>query len=287
MVISALDLQDEFRQLRTASSFRKTFSTGFDSFDEIIKLAKGYMAVVTGFPGSGKSEWVDAVLINCTVLHGWKTLYFSPENYPIQEHIAKLAEKLLGKWVKTFSEDEVNEVLKTLNFHFAWIDINKELPTVEQILEFALLRKQIVGLDCLVIDPWNGVKHQKNVHQREDEYLAEILTHISYFARRHHLFVVIVAHPKTINRDRDGKQPRCTVSDISGGSMWWNKVDYAFLAHRDDRGKNQIEIEVAKVKLKWLGTLGARVLDYDRKSGRFKDTTAKEFILPHLPASPF
>lgn len=287
MVVSALSLQAEFRQLRTEPSFRQTYSTGYNSLDEIIKLAKGYLAVISGFPGSGKSEWLDAVMVNCALLHNWKTLYFSPENYPIQEHIAKLAEKLVGKWVRHFSEAEAEQALNRLNLHFAWIDIEKEFPTVDQIFAWALERKQTLGLDSLIIDPWNGVRHQKNVHQREDEYLAEVLTRISYFARRNHLFVAIVAHPKTIPKDKNGKLPRCAVSDISGGSMWWNKVDYAFICHREDRSKNQIEIEVSKCKQKWMGTLGAKFLDYDRRSGRFKCTDIKEFALPTDTPPPF
>lgn len=286
MVITALHLQEEFRKLRTESAFRKTYSTGYNSLDEIIKLSKGYLAVITGFPGSGKSEWLDAVLINNALLHNWKTLYFSPENYPIQEHIAKLAEKLVGKWIRQFSDEETRKVLNFLNLHFAWIDIDQEFPTMEQIFARALERKKTLGLDCLVIDPWNGVRHEGIVNQREDQYLADILTKTSYFARRNHLFVVIVAHPKTIYKDKAGKLPRCAVSDISGGSMWWNKVDYAFITHRDPV-QNRIEIEISKIKQKWMGTLGSRFLDYDRKTGRFKCQDKKEFLLPTEVPPPF
>ena len=280
MVVTALSLVKEFHSLRTETAFRKTFSTGYSSLDEIVKLVKGRMMVVTGYPGCGKSEWLDAVLVNASLLHGWKTLYFSPENYPIQEHVAKLAEKITGKWVRQLGTEEANTILKFLNLHFAWVDIDREMPSIDMILERALERKEGLGLDCVVIDPWNGAGHPGFVNQREDQYLAEILTKTSYFARRHQLLMAIVAHPKTQIKTKEGKLPRCTVSDISGGSMWWNKVDYAVVCHREDRAKNQIEVELAKIKEKWFGTLGARFLDYDRKTGRFKCVEDKEFALP-------
>jgi twinkle protein len=287
MIVSAMQRQAEFHKLRTETAFRQTYSTGYDSLDEIIKLSKGYLAVVSGFPGSGKSEWLDAVMVNAALLHKWKTLFFSPENFPIQEHIAKLAEKLVGKWIRQFSDEETERALKFLNLHFAWLDIDKEFPTLDQIFSRAQERKNTLGLDALVIDPWNGVRHLGNFQQREDQYLADVLTQCSYFARRNELFMAIVAHPKTIPKGKDGKLPRCAVSDISGGSMWWNKVDYAFICHREDRTKNQIEVDVVKIKQKWQGTIGSRFLDYDRRTGRFKDTVAKEFLLPTQTPAPF
>jgi len=287
LIISANELAGEFHKLRTETTFRKTYSSGYQDLDELFKLAKGYLGVVTGYPGSGKSEWLDAVLVNASIMHGWKTLYFSPENYPVQEHIAKLAEKIVGKWVKQFTETECKEVLARINDSFSWINIEDDLPSPKQILEKAKRKMEIGGLDCLVIDPWNGCSHARGREQREDEYLAEILTEISYFARRQNILVNIVAHPKSAMKDKTGKMPRCTVSDISGGAMWWNKVDYAFIAHRPDRTKNQIEIEAAKVKLKWMGQIGSVHLDYERKTGRFKCLSDKEYSIPVYHDCPF
>ena len=50
---------------------------------------------MTGYTHSGKSEFLDALLVNMARLHGWRFAICSFENPPAQ-HIAKLAEKYLG-----------------------------------------------------------------------------------------------------------------------------------------------------------------------------------------------
>jgi twinkle protein len=56
-------------------------------------VAPGQFTVVTGWPSSGKSEWLDALLVNLS-RQGWKFAMFSPENQPVELHIAKILEKL-------------------------------------------------------------------------------------------------------------------------------------------------------------------------------------------------
>jgi twinkle protein len=63
----------------------------------------GQFTVVTGWPGSGKSEWLDALLVNLTK-SGWKFAIFSPENQPTELHIAKLLEKIAGKAVRGWAD---------------------------------------------------------------------------------------------------------------------------------------------------------------------------------------
>jgi len=54
-------------------------------------------AAVTGIPSSGKSNWLDNLLVNLAKLHGWNFALFSPENLPLEQHMAAIAEKYSGK----------------------------------------------------------------------------------------------------------------------------------------------------------------------------------------------
>ena len=56
----------------------------------------GDLSVVTGIPGSGKSELLDAMMVNLAQRYGWRFGICSFENPP-GEHIAKLAEKYVGQ----------------------------------------------------------------------------------------------------------------------------------------------------------------------------------------------
>jgi twinkle protein len=52
--------------------------------------------VITGTPNSGKSEWLDALLVNLAKQGGWHFVIFSPENWPLELHHAKIIEKYIG-----------------------------------------------------------------------------------------------------------------------------------------------------------------------------------------------
>jgi hypothetical protein len=67
------------------------FKTGWPSVDALYTVVPGQLTVTTGWPNSGKSEWVDALAVNLA-RQGWHIAYFSPENMPIELHVAKLME---------------------------------------------------------------------------------------------------------------------------------------------------------------------------------------------------
>jgi hypothetical protein len=56
------------------------------------QVVPGELTVVTGLPNSGKSEWLDALVVNLAQLHGWRIGLCSLENEP-KEHARKLVEK--------------------------------------------------------------------------------------------------------------------------------------------------------------------------------------------------
>ena len=101
-------------------------STGFRCLDDIYTVLPGQLTVVTGQPGSGKSEWVDAVMVNLALDHDWKFAVASFENPPAL-HIIKLAEKYIGKPFfdgahQRMSDDEKSQAKQWVNNHFAFLD---------------------------------------------------------------------------------------------------------------------------------------------------------------------
>jgi twinkle protein len=284
MVIRPISKTLEFSRMRTGENSREALSTGYYSLDPYINLAKKYLMIVSGYPGSGKSEWLDGVLVNMNTLHNWKTLYYSPENNPLEEHMAKLAEKFIGKQISKFSSEDNDKALEYLEHNFSWID--PEEATIEHLFALADEEKKARGLDVFVIDPWNAILHKRG-HLREDEYLMEILSRILIFARRRNILVCIVAHPRTPPPDAKGNIRPATLDSISGGSMWWNKADYGVICSRPDMEKNQIAISIQKIKQKWMGSVGRSLLDYDPLSGRFKDPESELYLLPNDIVTPF
>ena len=71
-------------------------STGYPNVDELYTIVEGQLTVVTGHPSSGKSEFIDQIMVNLAEERGWKFAVCSFENEP-RLHIAKLISKHFRK----------------------------------------------------------------------------------------------------------------------------------------------------------------------------------------------
>jgi twinkle protein len=273
MIIKPSDCVKAFNDLRKGGLAQKALSTGFNDLDPYIKLAKGYMAVLGAIPGMGKSEFVDGLMINMTLLHNWKVLFFSPENYPIENHMQKLAEKFIGKHISRFTAQDSSTAIDYLQEYFTWMYPKK--PTLDTLLTLAAQQKP----DCLVLDPWNGISHQHTGMLHTD--LGESLTKTSMFCREQDVFTLIVHHPTKPTADKNGVIPPLNLYSLSDGAMWRNKVDYGIIIERPDMSKHEIAVRIGKIKNKWMGSLGEAMLDYDWQTGRFKGKNDLEFTLPN------
>jgi twinkle protein len=71
-------------------------STGFASVDKLFTLSTGNLFVVTGYPGDGKSAFIDQLIVNVASNNGWKTCFCSFEKPP-HLHAVQIAQILTGK----------------------------------------------------------------------------------------------------------------------------------------------------------------------------------------------
>jgi twinkle protein len=273
------DLLGDLKSIKSMASRRKGVSTGFPSLDDLMTIDKGYLSVVTGHPSSGKSEFVDAILMNMAIMHGWRSLYFSPENYPLAEHLKKHVERYKGKSLFDMSQPEISDAVEFCQNHFAFMYPEDDF-TLDGILKIAIQETQAWPIDALVIDPWNEVSH--NIQGRDDLYIGAALTKLRRFIREYNTHAFVVAHPvkpPLDSKDSEGNYKAPTLYDIAGGYTWRAKCDYGWAAHRNPT-ENVCKIIIQKIKYKSMGRLGSATFDYDFKSGRFKDQYATEFLLP-------
>ena len=76
---------------------QKGVTIGHDNFDRLCSFETKRLCIVTGIPGSGKSEFIDEIAERLNMRYGWRFAYFSPENAPLAYHASKLIEKFTGK----------------------------------------------------------------------------------------------------------------------------------------------------------------------------------------------
>ena len=242
---------------------------GWLSLKEFYRPDRGYMTVVTGIPGHGKSEFIDAAMVNLANLHGWKFAVYSPENYPIALHSIKLVEKYLGMSMKRISPQTLADAHGWVDEHFSFVYPEDDQSTLPRILEFIKEIQILYGCDGFVIDPWNEIDHLRSESLSETEYISSSLTKIRRFSRENKVHSWIVAHPTKLPKNEKTKSYDCpSLYSISGSAHWRNKTDFGVVIHRPNMMENKLEVHIQKVKQKNFGKLGMVEFDYEWESGR-------------------
>lgn len=250
-------------------------STGWGPVDEHYTVALGQWTVVGGFPGSGKSEWVDALMVNLAERDPrWLFALYSPENFPHAAHLAKLVEKRARKpfsegITPRMTEQEYADSAAWVLEHFLWLD--SELRDPVSLLEAAVAYRADRRKLGVLLDPWNVLEHQRG-QMSETDYISLTLTHVVQLCRAAQCHVWMVVHPAKIPRNRDGTRPVPTPHDLSGSHAWYSKADNIVTIQRDQvEGSALVEVHVQKVRHKWVGGVGLATLHYDRVTGRYFD----------------
>jgi twinkle protein len=281
-VFDVLDSSARVRHLRE-HGWEKGVSTGWDEVDRYFTVRAGELTVVTGIPNSGKSNWVDALCVNLAAIHGWRFAMFSPENQPIEDHMARIMEKytrtpFYDGPTERMSEDEFQSSMQWAHDHFTWIlpDDDKEW-TVDNVLETAkalIFRK---GIRALVIDPWNELEHSRPSGMSETDYVGISLKRMRQFARHNGVHLFIVAHPAKLLRDKEGSYPIPTMYDIAGSAHWRNKADNGLCVWRDFHDPNAaVELHVQKIRFRQIGRVGFAKLRYLKAIASYRELSFGE-----------
>jgi twinkle protein len=281
MIVQPISLLDEVIDYKR-HGLPKGCSTGWVSVDKHYRVAKSQWTLVTGMPQSGKSEWLDALMVNLAKQpwegKPWQFGIFSPENAPLALHVSKILEKLTGKPFEAgptepMTEEEIRKGMDWMDKRFGFFKVVD--PTLDSILahvaEFAMVGR-ITRHTGVVIDPWNQVDHLRPSNMPETEYISQCLSRLIAFVREYDMHLWMVAHPRIMQRDKDGKRLVVTPYDVSGSAHWFNKADNCITIHRDLVEQSQmVEVHVQKVRFKHVGHIGLVDLRYDRVTGCYSD----------------
>lgn len=277
-IITAEDIGADL-EARFRDGVQRGVSPGWWSLWQHWSLMPGRLTVVTGIPGMGKSELIEAALCNLAQEEGWKSAIFSPEHYPIALHALRLAEKLTGhtaskavySGVPPMTPGILAEAREQIARSFFWIAPPHGRNTLDAVLEAAEGLVHREGVNVLLIDPWNEIEYQRGRQQSESEFLAATLSRLKDWCRRFDVHLIVIAHPKVMERVKGGY--RCpSIYDISGGAQWANKADFCLAVHRDKRAEDgKTEIHVQKVKWREEGKLGTVPLYFVPGCSRFME----------------
>jgi len=263
--------------------FKPGYQIGLQNFDRIFSTYTGQFITVTGIPSSGKSDFVDQMVIGYNLNYKWKTAFASPENAPTYLHAHKLMRKV---WQGMPTPGDINstkwnQVADHVNDNFFFIDM--ERYTLESILRKGAELVKRKGIKCLVIDPFNKIRDVDSHTDDVNRYTMEYLTKIETFAKKFDVLVFIVAHPTKMYKDKDGKIEEPNMYNIKGGGEWYDASYHGILVHRDYEAKT-VKAKVLKVKFQNLGENGAEAyFKWEPKSGCFIPHEDQQVINDIMP----
>lgn len=253
---------------------QKGVTMGHENVDRLISFETKRLCMVTGYPASGKSEFIDEMAERLNMRYGWRFAYFSPENAPLAYHASKLIEKFTGKHFdqKHLSYGEYKQVKEHLENNFFFI--SPEDYKLETILEKAKYLVRRKGIKALVIDPYNRLEDERG-GMKETDYISIMLDRLTKFAQQNDILIILMAHPTKPAKSRDGRIDPPTLYDISGSAHFFNKTDFGIVVHRD-KSNNSVEIRIEKVKFRHLGQPGVAYMKYNLNNGRYTPYYAEQ-----------
>ena len=116
--------------------------------------------------------------------------------------------------------------------------------------------------------PWNTLEFSTPEGITETQYISKTLGLITNFARQNDVLMVIVAHPRKMEK-KDGIFEVPNLYSISGSSHFFNKTDYGITVYRTDN--DDVEIHIQKVKFRHLGKTGMVAMKNNFNNGRYQE----------------
>lgn len=280
-IANTLNLENEydsFEQLFTEGGL-KGLKIDMPEIDDIVSWRTGSFVVVTGIPGHGKSEFIDFLTVSLNRLHGFKTLFFSPENDPVTYHMSKLSMKISGKRFGTdyMTREELSRVYTDIKQNFFFID--PDLYDIDQILEIATAMVKTHGIKVFVVDPFNTLELKNPENISETNVINRLLGKFKAFVRNYNVSLILSAHPRKMdilgkNDVASYREP--TLYDISGSANFYNRCDYGITVHRADKDvkdskgdRNYTNITFEKIRWRELGQPASCKLRYNYVNGRY------------------
>lgn len=242
-----------------------------------LNLEKEFLVIISGKPGAGKSEFVDYMAYDLAKYSDWKFALWSAENQPPRRYASKLLEKWHGKRrmlnkERVMTNDEIKSGLIEMKKNFTMIAVDEMDLDIDSLINKA---KELVfqkGISAFVIDNWAYVEHKYLPGENETKYVERVLTKLRFFCKTHNCSIWLIAHPKQLQRKRDGTYPVPTLYDISGSAHFYNKCDIGIVVDREQNYTADIHIQ--KIRFQHdNNTLpeGPITLAWDRASTHYKD----------------
>lgn len=269
---------------------RVGFEISFKQFADILRFRGTGIMTITGIPGHGKTEFLDAITIDLARLYGHSTIVCGFEQSP-EEHVVKLIRKLLGvdvtckTWFNKSNYKRFEQAYNFITSKFRHIDTNRSSGNINTILEAAakeIQDRRKLGNDVkyIILDPFNMLSIKGRYTQVDK--IEEILRRITQFSHQMGVLVFLVAHPFKMKKDeKTGFYEVPDFYSVKGSSAFFEMSYHGLVVYRTG---TKVMVRILKVKQANLGQTGMEsFFDYEKHSGRYipEDTNGNELAGDH------
>ena len=265
---------------------------GFDVLHNHYSMSLGNCTDWTGYPQSGKTQFLMECLVNASKFHGWKHMVYFPDVGTTTEIIADLIQKKTGKSFDPNAENVIKDQEISMgmewvmrHFHIITRSETKGKLSPKGLWEWAVKFKEENELHTVSIDSWKDLYHDYEKYGGYAQYLEYILPLRNHLAEENNLHFHTIIHPKLTEKE-NGKRVAPTPFDLKGGSEWFNSGKCMITVHRENPEYNEADIIFSKIKPRSNGQIGSIKMKFDKATlcyyvdeminGRFIKTFSSE-----------
>lgn len=249
-------------------------STGWPELDKHCLLTRPEFMVITGEPGTGKSQFARALGFHLslgTSRENYKTgtdvmrgMYFTLED-PANRLQRDAYQYMRGIGFESTDLEKQQRVRDILSARIKVIkptDGTLSLEWAMERIEWAILRH---NCQYVVLDPWNEIEHDMG-RQSETQYIGDAIRKLKRICSKLGVLLIVVAHPTKLDK-RSGP---VDLYSIAGSANWYNKADHGVVLTKPDFAENILKVDIQKCK-DWetMGSPGSVYMRFCRSKKDF------------------
>lgn len=242
---------------------------------------QGGLIITTGKPNSGKTDFLNDLTCRLMAKTGRNVCYLSFEVPDKNKHIAHLIQLMLGKVnTASYTREQLQPIVSFLNSHMVHLDLHEVSPTPTNIIARAEMANRTTPLKYLIIDPYLFMEVETGRYNTETQAIKAMLTQMQAWGRNHHIWVIIVAHPRSLKK-QNGKNELEDIDmyTISGSANWANLADFIFsLSRVKEQDRSYTRLDMLKVRDQDLCQTGS-VLYVRQTCGRYDERESEEQVI--------
>ena len=187
----------------------------------------GGLVVITGKPNAGKTDFLDYVCASLIFKCNKHVSLCSFEMPDKVVHSVRYLRLAIGRTDLTrYQRNDLQPLIQHLGMHLTHINLNDEQPTPDNIIKCAETLMMDSPLEFLVVDPYLYLDLGTSM-EFETNAIKRMLTRFQSWGRQHHVWVIIVAHPRKLTKiSGTNRLEKVDMYTIAGSAHWANIADF-------------------------------------------------------------